>query len=369
MRWSDGSVIWVEDCHGDSYSVVPFNDALYVATHAHFCGNIGGFGESNPEVAHRAIAFTQAATRTVAHNTLTTSYYYDFGGQPGPTLLDWSPTFQTGTYTGAGQAAWSVAAGGSYVVFGGEFTRVNGVRQTGLTRFMGQPEPADPGMTPPSVPAPPAAGDPTPGGSTDPVKGSAPARVSTPNAVGLGPSKLAVKWSAPKGAKAAAVTGYVVKVYKGSARVRTLEVGPSKRLATVGGLAKSTTYRVGVAAKNANGVGKGSHLDPATTKAKGKNASATKKPAKVKRPTITKAKGKLRVHWSKASTAGALGVSKYQIRLVLHGKTVRVVSVDDRLRAKLVTGLKRHATYSVSVRAANWAGWGSWSIVRSARTK
>jgi hypothetical protein len=53
---------------------------------------------------------------------------------------------------------------------------------------------------------------------------------------------------------------------------------------------------------------------------------------------------------------------------VLHGKTVKTVQVTARSRSKLVTGLQRDAGYKVSVRASNWAGWGSWSPPRAART-
>src|SRR5699024_1251138 len=46
--WSDGEMVWMEDCHGDTYSVHPFGGAVYTATHAHYCGNIGEFPQLNP---------------------------------------------------------------------------------------------------------------------------------------------------------------------------------------------------------------------------------------------------------------------------------------------------------------------------------
>ena len=45
------------------------------------------------------------------------------------------PTLTGGTYTGQGQAAWSVATNGDYTVLGGEFPRVNNIDQQGLVRF------------------------------------------------------------------------------------------------------------------------------------------------------------------------------------------------------------------------------------------
>ena len=52
-------------------------------------------------------------------------------------LLHWYPNFAFGAYTSAGQAGWAVDASpdGQWVVFGGEFPRVNGVAQQGIARF------------------------------------------------------------------------------------------------------------------------------------------------------------------------------------------------------------------------------------------
>jgi hypothetical protein len=365
MNWSDGSVKWIEDCHGDSYSSVPFDDALYVVSHAHDCSSVVG-GWSSPGAPtqwRRAQAFSQAATGVLQHSAQTG--YADFGGEPSPTLVaGWSPSINTGTYTGADQGAWSAAAGSSYLVLGGEFTTVNGQRQTGLVRFQGTPDAPDGGLVAPTpTPTPPPASTSTPTGA------SKPARVSTPNVVALGPSKLAVKWSAPKNAAKDKVSGYVVKAYKGSKLVKTLTVGKTARLATFSGLKRSTTYRVGVAAKNAHGVGALSQLDPAKTRASGKNVSATKHPAKVKKPTASTAKTKFRVNWAAASSAGALGIGRYEVRVMLHGKTVKIFTVGSRSRSKVMTGLKRHTGYTVSVRAGNWAGWGAWSSSSGARTR
>jgi hypothetical protein len=128
-----GAIVWVEDCHGDTYSAAAVGRVVYTVGHAHYCGNIGGFPESNPRTWQRAVAFTTAATGTVAKNT--SGSYTDFGGQPAPRMLMWWPNLRAGTFTGQGQAAWSVVATPSYAVLGGEFTHVNGRPQQGLVRF------------------------------------------------------------------------------------------------------------------------------------------------------------------------------------------------------------------------------------------
>src|SRR3954468_11742552 len=131
---SDGSIVWVADCHGDHYSGAPVGGVYYTVGHAHYCGNVPkGFPQTDPWTFHRALAFTTQATATLAHNTV--GSYADFGGRPAPTLLDWYPDFTPGTFTGQDQAAWSIAGTKDYVVVGGEFPKVNGVAQQGLVRF------------------------------------------------------------------------------------------------------------------------------------------------------------------------------------------------------------------------------------------
>ncbi len=40
---------WVEDCHGDTYGTFPKGDVIYVASHAHYCGNLpDGFPQTDP---------------------------------------------------------------------------------------------------------------------------------------------------------------------------------------------------------------------------------------------------------------------------------------------------------------------------------
>lgn len=128
-----GALIWLEDCHGDTYSVQPLGDALYTVGHAHDCRNVGGYPETNPRTFHHSIAFSKARTGTLTNDG--NGAYANFRGQPSPTLLNWFPDWVTGSFTGQGQAAWSLAGDSRYLVVGGEFPVVNGTSQYGLTRF------------------------------------------------------------------------------------------------------------------------------------------------------------------------------------------------------------------------------------------
>lgn len=140
-NWADGKLVWVEDCHGDTYSTAVTPNALYIAGHAHYCGNVGGFPQSPaPTIYHRALAFGKTATQKITADTQhapgdAAGAYYDFKGTAAPSLLTWFPDFNVGTYTGQSQGPWSVAATADYVVYGGEFTTVNAVPQQGLARF------------------------------------------------------------------------------------------------------------------------------------------------------------------------------------------------------------------------------------------
>jgi PKD repeat protein len=127
-----GALYWIEDCHGDTYSTFPQGDVVYVSSHAHYCGNIGGFPQTDPWTMYYATAFSKAATGTITADPMG---YWNFAGNPSPTLLNWFPKLQQGTYTGQGQAGWSVSGNDRYVVYAGEFPNVNGVAQYGLVRF------------------------------------------------------------------------------------------------------------------------------------------------------------------------------------------------------------------------------------------
>lgn len=129
--WS-GNLTWIEDCHGDSYSVYPTADAVYVAGHPHYCGNIGGFEETVPRSYHRGLAFTKDAQLTIGKET---GIYNNFYGVAAPHWLNWFPDFNTGAASGQSQGPWNVTGNGDYVVYGGEFTKVNETGQQGLVRF------------------------------------------------------------------------------------------------------------------------------------------------------------------------------------------------------------------------------------------
>jgi hypothetical protein len=128
-----GALKLVNDCHGDTYDVLPVGAVLYSVSHAHDCTPVRSFPDTSPRVRwQRALAQTIAPTTT---NIGPDSYGWNYNGLPASTILHWFPQLQSGTFTGQSQAAWSLAGNASYVVLAGEFPKVNGVAQQGLTRM------------------------------------------------------------------------------------------------------------------------------------------------------------------------------------------------------------------------------------------
>ena len=128
---TDGRLVWLNDCHGDSYSAFPVGQVLYSTGHAHDCQPAGAF----PQVAgkwYRALAETTYATGV---NGAPTNGYTNYQGVTRSSQLAWYPALAIGAYTGQSQAAWSVTGNADYISLGGEFPRVNGVAQQGLVRF------------------------------------------------------------------------------------------------------------------------------------------------------------------------------------------------------------------------------------------
>lgn len=135
INWSDLSLAWVEDCHGDTYGSYAMGDVVYASTHAHYCGNLpDGPPQTNPWTFHWGLAFTKSVEGTLGPDPLG---YYNFAGTPSPYLLKWEPMMASGTYTGQNQASWTVAGNDKYVVYGGEFPRTgaSNTTQQGLVRY------------------------------------------------------------------------------------------------------------------------------------------------------------------------------------------------------------------------------------------
>ncbi|MGW1170086.1 fibronectin type III domain-containing protein [Streptomyces sp. NPDC002550] len=106
----DGTMVWKDTCLGATQAVLPYKGVLYSASHAHNCSQTpGGFPEQG--IRHTLLAQSVTDRR----------------------ILHWFPDTDGGLGEGVGPRALTVADGILWV--GGEFTRVDGLPQQGLTRF------------------------------------------------------------------------------------------------------------------------------------------------------------------------------------------------------------------------------------------
>ncbi|WP_447647352.1 PKD domain-containing protein [Microbacterium forte] len=134
IDWANGDLNWIEDCHGDSYDIASVGELVYTASHSHYCGNSGGFSQVDQGgwTFYHSTAWSKEIAGT---NTADPYGYPDHPGTAHPQLTYWFPYTPSGTYTGKNQAVWSVDGNEQYVVYGGEFTSVNGGSQQGLVRY------------------------------------------------------------------------------------------------------------------------------------------------------------------------------------------------------------------------------------------
>ena len=133
VNWSDLAIAWVQDCHGDTYGSYPKGDVIYVASHAHYCGNLpDGFPQTDPWTNHYGTAFTKAVLGTL---TADPHGYTNWAGTPSPYLLKWLPLLSNGSFTGQGQGGWGITGNANYITIGGEFPTAGGVAQQGLVRY------------------------------------------------------------------------------------------------------------------------------------------------------------------------------------------------------------------------------------------
>ena len=135
---STGDVDWVTDCHGDYYGAFMSQGTVYAAGHSHYCGNMGG---GFPQYSQWRFQHAAAWSDTVTGDILNEVHGYPnwHGVKPGPAMINWLPDMAMGSYTGQYQAGWAVTGNDDFIVFGGEFPRVNGTAQQGLVRFGKRP--------------------------------------------------------------------------------------------------------------------------------------------------------------------------------------------------------------------------------------
>jgi len=117
-----GKLLWRNNCLGATEAIKAIGNWLYKGSHAHDCSRDGGFKEGS--------------------GTFHLLVESAINGKLGP----WYPNTNGGGTTEVGPLAF--ASGGNDLWVGGDFTRVNGAVQQGLTRFTNTPGGARPNRPP-----------------------------------------------------------------------------------------------------------------------------------------------------------------------------------------------------------------------------
>lgn len=114
FSWDTGDQVWRDNCLGATQALLVYAGTLYSASHAHDCNAINAYADG-------------IRRYFLAQNPDTMEIY------------GWLPLGNDGIGEGIGPRAMVVATGATngkkYLWYGGEFTRINGHEQQGLTRF------------------------------------------------------------------------------------------------------------------------------------------------------------------------------------------------------------------------------------------
>ncbi|MCR2823961.1 LamG-like jellyroll fold domain-containing protein [Microbacterium sp. zg.Y909] len=114
FSWETGDQVWRDTCLGATQALVMYGGTLYSASHAHDCSGINAFNDGIRR-------------------------YFMAQNPDSMEILGWLPLGNDGIGEGIGPRALVVATGATtgqqFLWSGGDFTRINGGGQQGLTRF------------------------------------------------------------------------------------------------------------------------------------------------------------------------------------------------------------------------------------------
>ncbi len=186
-----------------------------------------------------------------------------------------------------------------------------------------------------------------------------------PNAPGTptatpGNVQAALTWSAPAANGGTAVSDYYVYVYPNggsSYRVDTQSAGTSY---TVTGLTNGSSYSFAVSAVNGKGEGPQSSQSAAVTPAT--------VPGPPQNPYAACGNAACGTHWDAPASNGGAAIDDYRVTVNPSGGTPYTIDTQSTATSYQVNGLTNGTSYTFSMAAHNWAGWGSNSGNSVART-
>jgi subtilisin family serine protease len=180
-----------------------------------------------------------------------------------------------------------------------------------------------------------------------PTEPAAP-RIGTPNA---GPGAARVRWSTPASNGGSAITGYVVKAYRGWTKVRQVTVPARAREVRLAGLTNGRAHTFVVQAVNAVGAGRHSARSIAVTPRQVPGAPWIGRPAP--------RNDAVRVYWTAPKSNGGAAISVYVVKVYQGTRGLRSVTVSGNATNALIAGLGDRRSYSFTVTAKNAVGLGA----------
>ncbi len=105
--WETGNLVWVEDCHGDTYASRR-SATIYVAGHPHYCGSVGGFPQSDPWTFYRGLRLRKAVERITPFRRPRLLRLRR--PTPAPKLMHWYPTSTPAPSAGQARARGTLPA-------------------------------------------------------------------------------------------------------------------------------------------------------------------------------------------------------------------------------------------------------------------
>jgi subtilisin family serine protease len=169
-------------------------------------------------------------------------------------------------------------------------------------------------------------------------------RIGTPTA---GAGVATVRWAAPAINGGAPVTGYTVRVYRGTTHVQTLSAGASATSLGVTGLANGHAHTFVVWATNAAGTGAASARSVAVV------PRTVASPPRI--TAVGAGRGTVGVAWARPYNGGA-AITSYVVRFYAGSALARKVTVPATATSYLATRMTPGVRYTVTVSAMNVAG-------------
>ena len=166
--------------------------------------------------------------------------------------------------------------------------------------------------------------------------------------VTAGNAALTASWGAPAADGGSVVTGYLVRVHRGSTLLRTVALPATARTTTVTGLINGAGHAVSVAARNLIGIGAFSAISDVVT--------PLGPPTMLRTVTAVPGDRSIAVRWSAPASDGGSAITGQTLTLTAGGVVVQSLSLPAGATSQTLPGLANGTAYTVGLTATNALG-------------